>query len=383
MASNDYLLKGIAAAKEGDRERARSLLSKVVLEMPESEEAWWWLAQSVDDPRQRDFCAQKILEINPRHKGARAILHGIPESSQQASSRPAISREQPAAQTDVVAQSRPQSPPKKKKKAARSRSARTTRQTVILVLLALAVLLVFVGGAAYIFLDTSGAISQLFSFINPEISPTMPLPPLAATATTEGVSLSSIPTWTPTPSPLPPSATPSPTPTYTPQPAGSPTPIPPTPSELPSISDAQAVILHDGTGFLTLFPDSFSVFRFEPSETLDLQTVSTLIFHILSSEPAQPMTVELYIWNSPNNLWEVSGVNWGDNAITTPGVFVHDDGVIIAALRNWGVDPIEVDNAGFTFGARMTNGADILYGLDRVDSRFPATPEPTATAEFG
>ncbi|MGB2895058.1 MAG: hypothetical protein WBB65_02695 [Anaerolineales bacterium] len=383
MASNDYLLKGIAAAKEGDKERARALLSKVVLEMPESEEAWWWLAQSVDDPRQREFCAQKILEINPWHKGARGLLQGTAERVQPATSRTEIAPEQPAAQADVVAQSRHQSPPKKKKKAARSRGARTTRQTVILVLLAFAVLLVFVGGAAYIFLDTSGAISQLFNFIDPEIIPTTPIPPLAATATTEGVSLSSIPTWTPTPSPLPPPATPSPTPTYTPQPIGSPTPIPPTPSELPSISDAQAVVIHDGTGFLTLFPDSFSVFRFEPSETLDLQTVSMLTFHILSSEPAQPMTVELYIWNSPINLWEASGVYWGDNAISTPGVFVHDDGVIIAALRNWGVDPIDVDNAGFTFGARMTNGADIFYGLDRADSRFPATPEPTATAEFG
>ncbi len=383
MASKDNLLKGIAAAKDGDRERARALLSKVVLEMPESEAAWWWLAQSVDDPRQREFCAQKILEINPGHKGATAILHGIPESSQRASSPPEITPEQPATQTEAPPPIRLQSSPKMKKKAARQRGARTSRQTVTLVLLGLAVLLVFVGGAAYIFLDTSGYLDQLFNTVNPETSLATPNIPLAATATTEGVSLSSIPTWTPTPSPLPPPATPSPTPTYTPRPAGSPTPIPPTPSELPSISDAQAAILNDGTGFLTLFPDSISVFRFEPSEALDLQTVSMLTFHILSSEPTLPMTVELYLWNLSNNLWEPYGVSWGDNAITTPGLYVNDDGVIIAALRNWGVDPIDVDNASFTFGARTTNGVDIFFGLDRAASRFPTTPEPTATAEFG
>jgi hypothetical protein len=381
MASNDLLLKGIAAAKDGDKERARAMLSKVVLEMPESEEAWWWLAKSVDDLRQREFCAQKILEINPRHKGARGLLQGTAESSQQAISRTAIAPEQRAAQTHAAARNRPQSPPKKK--AARPRGARTTRQTVILVLLAFAVLLVFIGGAAYIFFDTSGYLDQLFNIIDPETSPTAPLPPPTATATTEGVSLSSIPTWTPTPSPTPPPATPSPTPTYTPQPVGSPTPIPPTPSALPSISDAQTVTLNDGTGFLTLFPDSFSVFQFEPSETLDIQTIATLTFHLLSSEPIQPLTVELYLWNLPNNTWEPMGVNWGDNPVISPGFYVHNDGVIIAALRNWGADPIDVDNASFTFAARLTNGLDIIYGLDRANTRFPTTPEPTRTPEFG
>ena len=381
MTSNDHLLKGIAAAKEGDKERARTLLSKVVLEMPDSEEAWWWLAQSVDDPRQRDFCAQKILEINPRHKGARAILHGIPESSQQPTSRTAVAPEQHAAQTKDSAPSRPKSP--RKKKVSRQKSARTSRQTVTLVLLAFAVLLVLIGGAAYIFLDTSGSLDQLLNIIIPEVSSPTPLQPLAPTATTESVSLASIPTWNPTPSPLPPPATPSPTPTHTPQPAGSPTPIPPTPSALPSVSDAQAVILDDGTGFLTLFPDTFSVFQFEPREALDLQTVAMLTFHLRSSSPTLPLTIELYIWNLSNNVWEPSGVNWGDNAITNPGFYVHDDGTIIAAIRNWGADPIDVDNSSFTFGARTTNGMDIIYGLDRAESRLPTTPEPTATTEFG
>ena len=381
MASNDHLLKGIAAAKDGDKERARALLSKVVLEMPDSEEAWWWLAKSVDDPRQREFCAQKVLEINPGHRGARELLQGTAERPPQAKSRAAIPPEKPATHTNAAAHSLPQSPPKKK--AARQRGVRTTRQTVILVFLALTVLLVFVGGAAYVFFDTSGSLEQLFNLINPEASPASPVQPLTATATTEGVSLSSIPTWTPTTSPTPPPETPSPTPTDTPQPAGSPTPIPPTPSSLPSISDAQPVVLNDGTGFLILIPDSFGVFEFEPRDTLDIQTVSTLTFHLLSSEPAQPLTVELYLWSSPSNTWEPFGVYWGDNPITSPESYVHNDGVIIAAIRNWGSNPIDVDNTSFTFAASLTSGLDIFYGLDRADSRFPTTtPEATPTTTF-
>ncbi len=381
MASNDLLLKGIAAAKGGDKERARALLSKVVLDMPESEEAWWWLAQSVDDPKQREFCAQKILEINPHHRGAKELLLGSPKSSQQSTSRAEIAPEPRAAQTNAPVRGRPQTPPKKK--ASRPRSARTSRQTIILVLLAFAVFLVFIGGAGYVFLDTTGYLGQLFNNTGPEISQTTPTQPLPATATTEGISLSSIPTWTPTPSPLPPPATPTPTTTHTPQPIGSPTPIPPTPSELPLISAAQPVILNDGTGFLTLFPDSFSVFRFEPRESMDIQSVATLTFHFLSSEPTQPLTVELYLWNLTNNTWEPFGVHWGDNLILAPELYVAENGVIIAALRNWGVDPIDVDNTSFTFAARLANGLDVYYGLDRASSRLLQTPEPTATKSFG
>ena len=381
MASNDLLLKGIAAAKEGDKARARALLSKVILEMPDSEEAWWWLAQSVDDPRQREFCAQKILKINPRHRGAKDLLQGTAESSQQSTSRAAIAPKKPAAQTSAASRRRPQSPPKKK--TARPRSARTSRQTAILVILAFAVFLVFIGGAGYVFLDTSGLLGQLLNFSGPSVSTKTPVPPITATATTEGVSLSSIPTWTPTPSITPPPATPTPTTTHTPKPVGSPTPIPPTPSEFPLISAAQPVILNDGTGFLTLFPDSFSVFRFEPKDALEIQSVATLTFHMLSSEPTHPLTVELYLWNLIDNTWEPFGMHWGDNPILTPELFVDKDGVIIAALRNWGVDPINVDNTSFTFSARLTNGVDIFYGLGRSDSRFPTTPAPTATKSFG
>ncbi len=382
MASNDLLLKGIAAAKDGDKERARALLSKVVLEMPDSEEAWWWLAKSVDDPRKREFCAQKILEINPGHRGARVLLQGTSENSQQSTPRAAVTPQKPAAQTSAAARSRPQSPPKKK--TARPRGARSTRQTVTLVLLAFAVLLVIAGGAAYVFLDSSGYLDQLVNPTDPELSPTTTLPPFTATATTESISLSSIPTWTPTPSPTSPPATPSPTPTYTPLPAGSPTPIPPTPSALPSISDAQPVILNDGTGHLTLFPDSFGVFRFEPSEPLDIQTVATLTFHLHNSELTMPLTVELYLWNLSNNTWEPFGVYWGDVPIMSSGSYVNNDGVIIAALRNWGIDPIDVDNTSFTFAARLTTGLNIIYGLDRTNTQFPtATPVPTSTPTFG
>ena len=381
MASNDLLLKGIAAAQEGDKEQARALLSKVVLEMPESEEAWWWLTQSVEDPQQREFCAQKVLEINPRHSGATALLQGTAERSIPAPAPVATPIEQSAAEPEVSAPDRSQSPPKEK--AERSRAARSTRQTVILILLACAVLLVFVGGASYILLDSSGYLTQIFGFLSPDAPQTTPLPPQETTATIECASLSNIPTWTPTPSPTLPPATPTPTQTDTPEPTGSPTPIPPTPSELPAISEAQPAFLDDGTGFLTLLPDSFSVFEFEPRETLDLQTVTSLTFHMISEAPSTPVTVELYLWNLETGTWEPFGATWGNNSIVAPVRYVRNDGVIVAAIRNWGDNPIHVDNTSFTFSAITSSGLEIVYGLNRADSRLPPTAGPSKTPEFG
>jgi hypothetical protein len=381
MASNDLLLKGIAAAQEGNKEQARTLLSKVVLEMPDSEEAWWWLSQCVEDPQQREFCLKKVLEINPGHSGAKSALQGTAEKPAPVPPRAGTPSDQPAALTGVPGDDI--SPPPPKKAAKQTRAMRSTRQTIILILLACAVLIVFIGGAAYIFLDSTGYLSQLSGFFGAGTADLTPTPAYGATATIEGASLSNIPTWTPTISPTPPPATPSPTQTDTPEPTGSPTPIPPTPSELPEISAAQPVVLDDGTGLLTLLPDSFSVFEFVPRESLDLQTVASLIFHMVIETPTTPATVEVYLWNLTSNTWEPFGVTWGNNPIVAPGRYVRNDGVILAAIRNWGETPIDVDNASFTFAGRTSSGLEIIYGLNRSESRLPPTAEPTSTAEFG
>ena len=65
LRSEDLIQNGIRAAQEGDRASAKLYLSKAVLSAPNSEDAWWWLGQSVDDPQQRAYCFQRVLAINP------------------------------------------------------------------------------------------------------------------------------------------------------------------------------------------------------------------------------------------------------------------------------------------------------------------------------
>ena len=52
-------------------------------------------------------------------------------------------------------------------------------------------------------------------------------------------------------------------------------------------------------------------------------------------------------------------------------------GVIIAALRNWGSEPFDIVNAGFTFAGKASDGSDVYFGLTRQEIIPPGAPTPT------
>jgi hypothetical protein len=360
----DMLREGIEAAQSGKTLRARTLLSKVVLEMPTSVEAWWWLGQSVQDPRQREYCFRKVVEIDPSHETARGEL-GMASAPTQSEINAAAARSRKATQ----------------------RGMSHGRQRLIIFILVLGVILIAIGGGAYIALDSLGFLDEAlagdFSFIGAIVpvaqEPTSTTVVIQPTPTFASVSLASIPTWTATPSPTPRPATPTATQTPQGQADGTATMIPPTPEFLPEVGEAETVQLTTGTGFLTLVQNEFYNFRFEPEVPFQIQTVGSLTFHALGDLDS-PLSVELYIWNLDTSSWSVLGVLPGDT-ITVPATsFVDPQGVIIAALRNWGPSPLDFTNAGFTFNGRLVDGSEISYGLMRQEIRPPATA--TATAKF-
>lgn len=354
MADDSLLREGIEAVRGGDRTRGRALLSKVVLENPDSEAAWWYLGLSVDDNQQRLYCFKKVLAINPNHSGARSRMGLSPGTG-------------------------------------KSGRGRSTRQTLILVLLGIFTLLFVIGGGAYVFLDSLGymdgslseVIAGLLQGAAPSATPvsTLPVQGQAPSPANTSASLSSIPTWTPTPSPTPRVATPTPTLTETPTPEN-PTEQPPTPSAFPSSETALIMDINNGTGPLTLFPGDFKAFRFQPSDSFSLKVVATLFFHMLNPEQPTPLTIELYIWNASEGNWNVFGARWGDSSIPQPSIFVTNDGVVIAALRNWGTNPVEITNLGFTYSGLTEDGADIYYGLNREIIRHSTEQAATQTPIF-
>ncbi|HLU10279.1 MAG TPA: tetratricopeptide repeat protein, partial [Oceanobacillus sp.] len=69
--------QGIAAAKAGQKDQARQLLQQSIRIEPNNEAAWLWLASVARDQRERVFCLQKILEINPNNETAIRALEGL------------------------------------------------------------------------------------------------------------------------------------------------------------------------------------------------------------------------------------------------------------------------------------------------------------------
>jgi tetratricopeptide (TPR) repeat protein len=76
---------GLAAAKAGQRAKAKALLAQATEEDPTQIQAWLWLSGVVNDLREREACMEKVLALEPGHpaatKGLRLVREKIITSS--------------------------------------------------------------------------------------------------------------------------------------------------------------------------------------------------------------------------------------------------------------------------------------------------------------
>jgi hypothetical protein len=70
----EWLYEGAVALTNGDKERARDLLLRVVGEDEEIPEAWLWLSGAVDDPDDQRTALENVLALDPENPHA---LRGI------------------------------------------------------------------------------------------------------------------------------------------------------------------------------------------------------------------------------------------------------------------------------------------------------------------
>lgn len=70
----EWLYEGAVSLKQGNRERARELLLRVVEADEQNEEAWLWLSGAVDDREDQETALLNVLDINPTNEAAR---HGL------------------------------------------------------------------------------------------------------------------------------------------------------------------------------------------------------------------------------------------------------------------------------------------------------------------
>jgi len=67
-------VRGVAAARGGQRRLAAVLLARVVQLDPQREMGWLWLSGVLDDPKEIAFCLRSVLAINPQNERARRGL---------------------------------------------------------------------------------------------------------------------------------------------------------------------------------------------------------------------------------------------------------------------------------------------------------------------
>jgi len=68
MAVEDSIFKEVRkAVEEGDRSRARDLLSQALRRDQNDVNVWLWMSAVVDTPKERAYCLQEALRIDPNN----------------------------------------------------------------------------------------------------------------------------------------------------------------------------------------------------------------------------------------------------------------------------------------------------------------------------
>ncbi|MBM2843903.1 MAG: hypothetical protein HW404_1740 [Anaerolineales bacterium] len=176
LASQSALTEAIAAARAGDRSHARELLSKLLRADSANPEYWIWMSSVVDSEREKIYCLESALKLDPSN---RAALRGLvilgarnPEEAELASAIKIARR-----QTASTAVARP---------AARGEGFRFPWRLVVLIVLGLfgvaavfQILLLLAGPARTILAPMlAPATTPTLTLAAPSITPTITLTPI-------------------------------------------------------------------------------------------------------------------------------------------------------------------------------------------------------------
>lgn len=66
--------EALSAIKEGNRARARDLLTRLIKMEPQNAEHWVWMSAVVDTPKERIYCLKEALKLDPQNASARRGL---------------------------------------------------------------------------------------------------------------------------------------------------------------------------------------------------------------------------------------------------------------------------------------------------------------------
>lgn len=73
----EWLYEGAVALCDGNKDRARDLLMRVIEVDESNEEAWLWLSGAVDELEDQETALMNVLDLNPNSEPAKRGLEWI------------------------------------------------------------------------------------------------------------------------------------------------------------------------------------------------------------------------------------------------------------------------------------------------------------------
>ena len=71
MPEQELFQEGLSAFRSGNRKHAIAILTRLVQEHPRSERGWFLLGMCMDTADKREYCFQRVLDINPNNADAK------------------------------------------------------------------------------------------------------------------------------------------------------------------------------------------------------------------------------------------------------------------------------------------------------------------------
>ena len=174
--SVDLLAEGIDAARAGERGKAREKFTRLLRQDQKNEQAWLWMSSVVESDRERIYCLNNALKINPNNRTAKrglALLGALP-----AELRAELDIE--VVGVTMEADEKPKPPAKRRVAFRRSRRLEN----------------VLIGGVALLLIGVIGLFIANFVFERIRLASIVPPTPVPPTAT---LTATATPTFTPTP----------------------------------------------------------------------------------------------------------------------------------------------------------------------------------------
>lgn len=81
--ANQKMQQAVDNYKSGNKQNAKKLLAELVKSEPDNASAWYILALCMDEREEKEYCLQRVLEINPEHQKARLALTRMDISSSE------------------------------------------------------------------------------------------------------------------------------------------------------------------------------------------------------------------------------------------------------------------------------------------------------------